>query len=1134
MCRHLGAYSLAVVLALSTISMAQGFRATVVGRVTDESGAVVPHAKITVTNLGTNESRTVESSDTGDYTIPQLAPGDYSLTAEMAGFGKVVQRFVLETGQQARVDVTFKVGAVTEQVEVTAIAPLISSENAALGNVVDQKKIVELPLNGRDYLQLAQLQPNVFAPAQGSTLGFRGGFNVAGNSEVANNYIMDGVDNNDETTNQPLHRPILDAVREFKVLTGTYSAEYGRQAGGQVIVNTRSGTNGFHGALWEFHRNSALDAKNFFAPKKPAFRRNQFGGVIGGPIRRDRTFFFAGYEGQRRGQQEASLATVPSKAMKIGDFSALLGPQLTDSGGNPITDALGRPIFRGQIFDPTTRRTLPNGKVVMDAFPGNKILQSSWSSQGAGLLALYPDPTNAGAKNNIASAGAGPFRIDQFSGRIDHRISERTSLFGAYEFADSKEFFSLSNPLCSARDVPGWGCDELQRTQHLSLVATHIFGPRLVAEVRVGYTRFGFFRLQEDRAVDVVNRLRIGGLTDAGRTPLNNGAPELITTGFVTIGGPTNLPQGRHDNTYHYVGNMTFVQGKHTLKWGLDIRRFLFNSFFTSFGRGSFSFDGRFTRDATGNPATGNDIADMLLGMPLRATRNLGEPFHNALTFSSGYYFQDDWKVSPRLTLNLGLRYELNLPPVERVNKMASFDPSTNTIKVAGGREAFINPVTKMLEIRSRPDVGRRLWETNSHDFAPRIGLAWRPFGGTGTVIRAGFGTYYNYQIVGNGITPLSRNSPFRKRQTAGPFAATSTTLPNLANVFTVGTPSTVAPGIQPDFKTAYINEWSFGVQREIARDMVLDVSYLGSEGHKLPIPWNINQAIPGPGSVAGRRPFPGYGNIVGGFISSIGNSSFNAAQVRIERRVGSGLSFISSYTWSKSIDDDSGISTDSDASRHAQNARNLRLERAASDYDASHRWVVSYVYDLPFGRGRHFSPSSHVANAIVGGWQLTGILTLQSGRPFTVLTGSDASDTDGGNDRPNLIGDPHVLNPGPDRWFNPCTLLADGITRRNCASGDTPAWQVNARGAFGNAGRNVLRGDGLKNFDLGIYRNFQPTERLKIEFRSELFNLPNHPNFFFPNASASSRAFGTVSRAAFQSQTGAQRQIQFGLKLVF
>src|SRR5947209_4378745 len=410
-------------LVFVSLVTAQGVRATVVGRVTDETGAVVPGAKITITNVGTNDSRSVIVNDSGEYAMPQLAPGQYTVTAEYAGFNKVVRSgIVLETGQQARIDIALKVGTVSEEVEVSAAAPLVTTENAALGNVVDQKKIVELPLNGRDYLQLAFLQPNVFAPAQNSTIGFRGGLNVAGNSEIANQYILDGVDNNDETTNQPLHRPILDAVREFKVLTGTYSAEYGRQAGGQIMVTTQSGTNAFHGSVWEFHRNSALDARNFFAPQKPSFRRNQFGCVLGGPIQKDQTFFFVGYEGQRRGQQEAGLATVPSVAFRNGDFSSV---------STPVRDP-----FNGNA-----------------PFPGNRIPQERWSKQGAGLLALVPLP-NRGSPQNFVSAAPDHYTLNQWSARVDHRFSSSDSIYAIYEFEDTSEFYALSNPLCSARDVP--------------------------------------------------------------------------------------------------------------------------------------------------------------------------------------------------------------------------------------------------------------------------------------------------------------------------------------------------------------------------------------------------------------------------------------------------------------------------------------------------------------------------------------------------------------------------------------------------------------------------------------------------------------------------------------------------------
>lgn len=1066
---------------------AQGVLATLVGRITDESGAVIPRGKIKIVNVATNASRIAEASDTGDFALPQLAPGEYVLTVEQPGFNTAVRRgIVLETGQQARVDVALQPGTLTQEVNVSAVAPLVSSENATIGNVVDQKKIVELPLNGRDYLQLAQLQPNVFAPAQGSNLGFRGGFNVAGNSEIANQYLLDGVDNNDEATNQPLHRPILDTVREFRVLTGTYSAEFGRQSGGQIIVTTRSGTNQFHGAVFEFHRNAPLDARNFFAPAKPSFRRNQFGGVLGGPLKRDQTFFMIGAEGQARGQQEAGLATVPSAALRTGDFS---------STGTTIRDP-----FNSNA-----------------PFPGNQIPQNRWSPQGKGLLDEFPLPNRSGSQNFV-SAASGRYNLRQWSARFDHRFSMNDNIFAGYQYADSDEFYPLSNPLCSARDVPGFGCDELQRTQQAVTNWTHLFGATLINELRLGYSRFGFYRLQQDRETDVIGRLGIGGLPDAGKTPFNNGAPQTTVTGYVVVGGPTNLPQGRHDNNYNLVENLTWVKGAHSLKFGFDFRHVLFNSFFTNFGRGAFVFDGTFT---------GNAVADLLLGLPRQADRNSGEPFHNAISTISGYYLQDNWKVTPRLTLDLGLRYELDPPPTERVNKIASFDPRTGTLLVAGGREAFVNPVTKLLEIRARPDVGRRLWDTDRNNFGPRAGLAWRPFGGTSTVIRAGVGTFYNHQIVGNGITPLFRNSPFRQRQTSGPFQATDR--PNLADAF-VGQPSVVAPGIQQNFRSAYVNQWSAGIQRELASNLVLEVTYTGSQGHKLPVGWNLNQAYPGPGSVNSRRPFPAFANLVGGFISSIGSSNFNGVSARVERRFSEGLSFLSTFMWSKSIDDNFGVSSAADGSGFfAQDARNLRAERGLSDYDVKFRWVLSAVYDLP-GRGLR----NPLIRSLAGGWQMTGILTLQSGRPFTVFSGRDESNTGGGSDRPNVIGDWRVDSPNADRWFNPCTLLADGRTRRNCGPNDTPAWQLNAINTFGNAGRNILRSDGLRNFDLGLYRSFRVTEHQTLQLRSEIFNLANHPNLFSPNSQASSAAFGSVSRAAFQSQTGAQRQIQFALKYVF
>jgi outer membrane receptor protein involved in Fe transport len=1076
-----------IIAAVGSVCWAQAVRATLVGRVTDQTGAVVPGAKVTLVNSGTNETHSAVVGDNAEYVFTQLAPGQYTLTTEHEGFRKDVRSgLTLEVGQQARIDVALQVGALSEQVEVTAAAPLISSENAAIGNVVDQKKIVELPLNGRGYLQLAFLQPGVYAPAQASTIGFRGGMNIAGSNEVSTQYILDGVDNNDEASNQPLHTPVLDAVQEFRVLTGTYSAEYGRQSGGQVIVTTKSGTNEFHGTAWDFYRNSVLDARNFFAPQKLSFIRNQYGTTIGGPIRRNQTFFFGSWENQNRGNGVTSLALVPSVDFRNGNFSALSTPLRNPFGGG--------------------------------TFNGNQIPQSLWSKQGAGLLALFPLPNLNSTQNNIVSSSKGHYDSDQFSIRVDHRFGDKDQIYGAYQFADSHEFYPLSNPLCSARSVSGWGCNETQRTQQATAGWTHIFTPNLVNEARVGYIRFGFYRIQQDSTVDVVHALGIGGLTDAGVTPFNNGAPQITMTGYVTIGGATNLPQGRHDNNYNYIENMTWTKGSHTMKWGVDYLHILFNSFFTSNGRGAFTFQNTFT---------GNAVADLLLGLPQSATRNPGTPFHNAIADNYGIYFQDDWKVTPKLTVNFGLRWDVDLPARERVDKIASFDPITNTLKDAQGFRWTIQ--NGLLTPTPDPSLkGAQMWNTDWNNFGPRVGIAWRPFGGTKTVIRSGFGSFYNHQITGNGITPLNRNSPYRNSQTAGPFSATSSPLPNLANAFS-GNPSATPPGISQNFRTAYTNEWSFGIQRELASNLLVEVSYVGNESHDLPTVWNINQAFPGTvGSVQSRRPYQPWGNITGGFISSIGNANYNGLQARLERRFAKGLSFVASYSWSKAIDTGANISTGSDSSNSAQDARNLRAERGLADFNVAQRFVGSFVWDLP-----GTTKANKVLNFIVSGWQLKGILTAQEGQPFTLYDGLDQSSTGANNDRPNVIGDWHVSDPGVNGWFNTCTILANG-NRSNCKSGQNPAWQIAPAGTFGNAGRNILIGPGLLNFDTGLSRQFRLSERFALQFRGELFNVLNRANFFLPNRSVSSSALGSITQAADQPNTGAQRQIQFAMKIVF
>lgn len=1054
---------------------AQSFTATLRGTVRDQSGAVIPGATITVRNVSKGWTRTTVTNESGDYVVTQLPADSYAVTAQATGFKTEVREgIVLQVGQEARLDFTLVVGELEERVVVTAGAPLVQSENAMVGNVIDEQKVKELPLNGREFWQLAQLAPNVFNPPQGSTLGFRGGFNVAGNPEVNNYFLLDGIDNNDETTMQPTHRPSVDGIREFKVLTGIYSAEYGRHSGGQIIITTKSGTNEFHGTVYEFLRNDNLDARNFFLRgPKPELKRNQFGFSSGGPILRDRTFFFVTYEGLRLTEGVARLATVPTEKMRRGDLSEIATP----------------------IRDPQTGQP----------FPGNRIPEDRIHRIARALLEFWPLPNQPGLANNYAFSSVRTQDQDQFSVRVDHKLSQANSFFASYQFMQ-RENFEPSNPLCGDRVIPGFGCTEPERTQHIAIVDTHVFSPRLLNEFRIGYNRMRTNRFHEDmRLGNMVQKLGLpqGGPDGlAGPEFFNTGLPQVRVSGLATIGGPTNLPQGRRTNTYHIANSITYTGGDHTLKAGADVKRFIFNSFFTQFGRGDFFFNGQFT---------GNAFADFLLGLLRSTSRAPGEPFSNTYTTQAGFYLQDDWKVSPKLTLNIGLRYELNFPELERVNKMSSFDPATGLVPVADGRLIGVDASGNLVTMGRSP-LGRRLWRLDKNNFAPRFGFAYRLFGDNRTVIRGGYGIFYNQIVAGNGLSQMYRGIPFRIRQTF-----TNTTARVVAT-WERPFPSGVAAGgftphgINSDFPSAYMQQWSLGIQREVTPDLVVEATYLGSKGTHLPLLFDINQPEPGPGPIQPRRPWPQWSNIF--WRDAVGTSNYHGFSLRIERRFAQGLSFLTSWTISKSIDLGAPPSTSGVGEADVQNPRNLRAERGLSEFDARHRFVTSFVYELPFGRGRRWLSAAHpVLEHVLGGWQVTGILTLQSGRPFTVITSRDISNT-GGTNRPFVVGDPRVKKPTPDRWFNTdafSDVLPPGVF------------------AYGNAGRNILIADGINNLDLGLFKNFHLGEERRLQFRAEFFNVANHANFGIPERNRASAAFGRVN-----ATTTLNRQIQFGLKFIF
>ncbi|MBO0798949.1 MAG: hypothetical protein J2P31_08995, partial [Blastocatellia bacterium] len=793
---------------------------------------------------------------------------------------------------------------------------------------------------------------------------------------------------------------------------------------------TKSGTNQFHGTAYEFLRNQALDARNFFlrlqpGEKAPSFKRNLFGGSLGGPIVSNKTFFFANYEGLRLRQSVTSLATVPTAAMVNGDFRALRGPGADQVLGN--ADDTGRVLnpFSGQEF------TTPN---VIDPGLLNPI--------GQALAGFFPRPTTATPagqlpSNNYNFSATRREDYNQISTRFDHTLSTKDSLYGTFNYYDNPAF-EPSNSLCGSRVLPGFGCNTGLTTQLIGIVEMHTFTPNLTNEVRLGFNRLRQPRIQEDDGLDFAGQFNIPGIFFS-ETPFNSGVPQVSITGYSTIGGATNLPQDRRDNTFQIVDNVIWTKSAHSLKFGGDIRRFQSNLYYISQGRGIFNFN------ATANtPTSGNSFADLLLGLPTSTQRNPLGPSTYSRTSSVNFYTQEDWKVNSRLTLNLGLRWELNTPMTEKYNNIASFDPQNGQIRVAG-----------------QNGVPANLFKYDKNNFAPRFGFAWQPLGDAKTVVRGGAGVFYNVQPAGNGLLNLL-NFPTRLPQTFNSTLAAPITL----NQPFPGAVPTIAPtdgslnitAVDEKFVTAYVTQWGLSVQREAGTDLVFEVGYLGSKGSHLPLNRNLNQATPGPAQqIQARRPYPQFGNIT--WIESVANSTYHSLELKAEKRYTKGLSLLASYTFSKSIDNSPGISTGSSASSAiAQDARNLRAERGLSDFDVRHRIVTSAIWEIPLGTGHKVFGRGPLAY-LFGGWQASGIYSLQSGRPFTAVMSGDFSNTLNRNDRPNLIGDP---NSGPktvEQWFN------------------IDAFQATTTGSFGTAGRNIITGPGFQNLDFALSRTFSVTE---------------------------------------------------------
>jgi carboxypeptidase family protein/TonB-dependent receptor-like protein len=1081
-----------VLFACPLTVLAQQETATITGEVKDASGALVPQAMVTVTNVGTNISVKIETNDQGSYTIPSLRPGDYTVTAEKSGFNKTLRTGVtLQVNQFTRIDITLQTGQVSEVVEVVGGAPLLETETSARGSVIDQRKIVDLPLNGRDYNQLALLSPGVLpGTPRLASVNFKGVLNVNGNRTFNNVFLLDGVDNISYSNsfrgeNVQLLQPSIEALQEFKIQTNAYSAEFGRSSGAVVNATIKSGTNGLHGSLYEFLRNDALDANNFFSnalgAPKPVRKRNQFGAAVGGPFVKNKTFWFADYEGLREREGVPRVRLVPTAAEKAGLFStAVLDPFAT-----------GRPAFS------------QNGA-------GQWVIPSSrWDPVGAAIVKLIPDP-NVPGTTIYASTPVTITRQDQFDVRIDHQVATNITFFGRYSFVDTNLFRPPPLPGLAEGSFNDAFGSNLNRSQGLAFGLTWTFSPSLIGDFRFGFARGNYFTNPPNFGI---NGAEAVGLKNVPNDPaIVGGVPKVNITGFDAVGRHTSTPQFQTPRSWNPRATFSWNRGLHFIKFGTEFLhvKTMINDLNATIGR--MNFEGRFTNRAVG---------DLLLGLPsqlaLTSFTVMDQGQHMQF-----YFIQDDFKITPKLTLNVGLRYEFATPPVEKENRFANFDPVTGKDVFATDGDLF----------------ARSLIHPDRNNFAPRFGFAWSPT--SRLVIRSAYGVFYTHTVRQGREGLLGFNPPFLvdnllSTSVTGSAAVASAAPFRLVNGYPNGLldPKSLSPTIarraQDAFqRTPYIQQYNFGIQYELMKDLLLDVAYVGNKGTKLNGFRNLNQRAvitnANGSQSAGARPFPLVGDIQ--WMENRVGSSYNSLQARLEKRFSGGLTGTVSYTWGKALTGSpdhistsgGGPGFDTGTFREPQDGLNVAADRGLAEFDIKQRLVASYIYELPFGHGRRFGKDWHKAvDLMLGGWQLTGINVFQGGLGLTATLGGSSVLNLGGERRarPNLIGNPVLPESQRTvaRWFNIDAFQPSF----------SPAPQ-----AFGNAGVGIMRGPGYVNFDFTLAKNFNVTERIRFQFRTEFFNAFNRANFGPPNIARDSTGFGQILSASNA------RIIQFGLKMYF
>lgn len=1037
---------------------------TIYGTVQDTSGAVLASVPVRVQNEGTGLIRTVTSDDRGAYIATQLPVGVYTVSAESTGFKRYVQPNIqVQVDENRQVPVVLELGNVNDSVTVAAEIVQVDTRSGTIREVVDSKRIVELPLNGRNPLDLQLLVAGAGrvtprGQAQNTSVSMNGA------RDNANNYTLDGGDNHDPYFNSPSVFPQPDALAEFSIQTSAYSAEYGRNAGIQVNAVSKSGTNQLHGSLFEFLRNDKLNARNYFSNTVPPFKRNQFGGTIGGPIRRDRTFFFASYQGTRSRSAPGSVtAAVPSAAERRGDFSAFL----------PRT-----------IRDPRTNQP----------FPGNVIPASRVSQPAINFLAAFiPLPNRPDGLFSFASQDA--FDQDQFLIKGDHRFSSANQLSARYLYNKDKN-----------RETPGTVPDFVANIQYRNLnfsaTDTHIFSPSMI---NVATFTFG----DVDRAQFP---------TTPGNKSWNDfGAkfvpsfinPDIPVAHATNVAGRFNAfaryPLDHFRNNFEIADKINWIRGPHLIKFGVELRRSKLDLVEWGGGECTCSFNGQFSTDA---------MADFMLGQPNNVNQSSPAVTDSRLTELMAF-FQDDWKVNSRLTLNLGVRWDPFVPYVDGNDQYAAYRPGQKS-------QVFVNAPVGFV---AAGDTGipRATIPNRWAQFAPRFGFAWDPFGKGRTSIRGGYGIFFSTFKQANTLGP-SANQPFVLRFVVvappggleNPYSTVPGGVPLPYNRPTTPEERKNARFVLPisinewnaSMRNGYMQQWNINVQREFFHSYLVTAAYVGSKGTKLRLQNELNPAIYTPGTStaantdARRALAPTYGSILTQL--SNGNSSYHSAQLSLNRRFSRGVTLLASYTYSKLID------LGSDDNYAPTNPNDFRNERGLSDFDIPHRFVASYIWELPRLRNQRA-----LLRYVAGGWETNGILTTQSGQALTVRAGVDRSLIGVNRDRADLIGDPSLDTGRPhndlvNRYFN------------------TSAFALPALGTFGTVGRNTIRGPGLTAVDFGLLKNFNFREHHRVQFRAEFFNLLNQTAFGNPNTTFNNAQFGRITTA------GSPRVIQLALRYNF